>query len=189
MPAKKTKTYSEILWSQLRSMYGSGLFASLEAMYPEAKKLYGDNTPALISIKKRATAEGWKKTLYRDRLDAAGERSFVKLFEKYEFGDEQMVKKIVDCINHGEAIVKKVLKAIENAKGELDEDKIEALEDAVQNLNITHKYIAERNKLTGSYAAAKLRDEGSGKFGIEKGPESIEEKWAEHERLLQSLQD
>lgn len=183
----KNKKIAEVVWTQLRGLYGSGLFSSIKEMYPHAQKIFA-HCPSIRSIEARCQKDKWKKTLYRERQEAAQEQSFKKLFEDEGFGDIEMVRAVVAGAKHSDLIFEKVKQKLDEYNGAMDEEVIETLQAFVNDLKVSRLFIAERNKLTGSYAANKIRGSGLfGKVNDDETDDSIEELKLEHERLTKSL--
>lgn len=182
---KKPKTL-DMLWTQARGMYGNGCFHSIEELHTYAKKIFKD-CPSLDKFRRRCAAEGWSKTLYRERQEIAQEKSYRQLFNEAGYGDVAMVNTIVAGCKHAEVVYESVMKkyrAIEDGSyvtQEALESIILELQTLNKSLGVSLDYIKEKNRLTGSYADGKPRS-GSGDLA-DRIEDSIEELKAEYDRL------
>ena len=185
------KNIPEIIWTQIRSMYGSGLFVSLADLHKASKKIYGKNCPTPSAITARSAAEHWKKTTHQERLEAAQEKNYQELFAAEGLGKPEIVKLIKDGILHAEAVINRLISSINitttkkgSAKIALTEQSADIIKEYTESLKIRQRYISERNKLTGDYAAVKIRPTRGGGGGAGSEDEmSLDEMLAERERL------
>jgi hypothetical protein len=151
--------------------------------------------PSYQQIRTRCAREKWKKTLYQDRVDAAQERSYRELFEEAGLGNKETVQLIKEGIIQHERIVERLVKSLnegiekipdgkggETAKIQLSIDTLDMLKDFFTSLKVRNIYLRERNRLTGDYAAVKIRETKPSQGRTDEDM-SLDELLSERERL------
>ena len=163
MTTKKRNYHSPEEWVMVRTMFATGSYKSITALHERLVQIM-KNPPSLKSCKNRAYEEHWRKKDIVDKVAQIQEKTFAKLFEDAGLGDEETVKTIVRGVKHADELVAKFKEKLEKAHTTNDPLLIASLLDEVKgiytDLRVQHRFLSERNKLTGAYAAQKVRHSG-----------------------------
>lgn len=199
MPASKNKPKTPaLIWTQLKGLYGSGLFESVDALHKHCSRIF-KICPSLSKLKQRCARDHWSKTTYQERIAAAQEKSFQEMFEEAGLGKKETVLLIRDGILHAEAVIDRLIKSLQREQVVDEKGNIKAaigltpeseslLKEYVTSLKVRNIYLRERNKLTGDYAAVKIRDQGRGGAAAGSDDEmSLDELLAERARMKELL--
>ena len=183
---KSNKMYSALFWANIKALWESGKFASVEEF-----KNYGDSTfkkfPSVSIINKRISSEGWDKNKAKEELEERTQRSYAELFEKHGCGDEEVVKRIAFGINAPERAVTAISEYSVKHDGKIDGETLSEFAKMMNYyLKVAVYFIAERNKMVGGYAASKHKI-STKLTAFDTKNMSPEEAAAEHERIHENF--
>jgi len=161
---QRSFAYPAMIWVQIKTLYASGVFESIKDLYKYLKQNMKGPIPCMRTITHKKTEEKWSKTCIKEKEEEIQAKTFADRFEKAGLGDQATVNTIVAGVKHAEKLMAKASVVLEEAyKGKNPETIAEAQEQAriaVTELRTQLQFLAERNKLTGAYAATKVRIPG-----------------------------
>jgi hypothetical protein len=199
LKGKKPPThFSPETWGTIATLYSSGTFGSIGALYQHCTKIINP-CPSLSSIRKYVHENGLSKRTLAGVIEERKRERFIDYFTQLGADDKKCAELIVSGMQSASELRPGIFADIEKMKAAAKEQKIEmyvmALLDAeaklqryFANMGIALKYAQERFKLCGDYQAVKIKKMGAHEGG-ERGSvndddcETIEEIEKELERL------
>lgn len=163
----KEKNILPALRFQIKSMYESGMYNSVEEVHADCKKLFLD-CPTLWAIKRLVMEEKWDKFKMKKVMEEVRQTNYKELFAAEGMGDEETVREVVSGIKLADttinAISTRITKAMQDNKGEFVPsaetlDYLKGLtKELFDNFKIKERFLEQRHKLceAGSYGRQKI---------------------------------
>jgi hypothetical protein len=169
MPDKKRshhKNFPPIIWTQIRALYESGLYSSLDDIRKDAVKIY-KMCPSIDAMRNKAGVEDWNRKGYQEQLNAANERNIQRCFDEMGFTKNKVVEYIVTAVKVTYELYMLSKQKIDDG---LKQDIIppEIVEELIEFRKVLRDHLAalgEVNKMMGNYTAARGAGEGRGLTG------------------------
>ena len=161
---KKKPQFAPLVWIQIKTLYASGKFSSVKELHTYLTQTMRGPLPTLHTINQKMVDEKWSKTEVKEKEDEILAKTFADRFDKAGLGDQATVDIIVAGVHHAERLMEKAKVVLAEALKGKDPEAIAAAQEqaqaAVAELRTQLKFLEERNKLVGAYAATKVRIPG-----------------------------
>lgn len=190
MPEGKNKKtarerFPPLFWANLKALWESGQFGSVDQLYDYGKTTF-KKMPPQSSIYDKIKQEGWDKAKNREIIDKKIELSYAEYFESQEMGAEERTKRVCLGIDAPKRTAKIIVDYATQNGGKIDDDTLKKFAQMMQyDLRTAEGYLDMANKMTGGYAATKIKHSGSIKS--DDSNITLEEAIAEHERVHKNL--
>jgi hypothetical protein len=167
MKKKYKATFPPAIKIQIKSMFESGMYNSLENLHTECVKIFKE-CPTLRTLRKWSEDEKWDKFKMKKVMEEVRQTNYKELFAAEGMGDAEAVREVVSGIKLADhtinAISNRITKAMQENKGEFVPsaetlDYLKSLtKELFDNFKIKEKFLEQRHKLVeaGSYGRQKI---------------------------------
>lgn len=152
--SKSRAQYTPETWTTIRALYESGNFKSCEDLQKHCKKILS-KCPSIDSIRKKAV--DWDKHDQDENKTEEKKKNFVEHFAALGMDDKRAAELIVEGMNAGGDIGKKIIQDFIEHGCQFDEDLAKKISEFATHLKVRKYYLELFCKLTGAYAPEKLK--------------------------------
>jgi hypothetical protein len=163
----KNSAFPPAIKIQIRSMFESGMYNSLETLHAECKKIFKD-CPTPRALKKWSEDGNWDKFKMKKVMEEVRSTNYKELFAAEGMGDAETVKEVVSGIKLADTTMQHISERLTQCVKESNGAFLPTLEtidllkgltrDLYDNFKIKERFLEQRHKLVeaGSYGRQKI---------------------------------